>query len=214
MYCTKCGSNNSEAATYCRKCGELIEGEVETQVAVRERGAIVGEREGYQPDREERSPLLNKAGNLGDAAEAPIFSIGPTLMFVKMGYVLAAIGAVALVAILSIFPVDAVISIPLALCLFLVPGFYHIRQKLVRYSLTESQIEVDEGLISRTTRNIPIRRIQDVTVATTAVQRLLGFGDVVIDNASEEGGKIVMKNINSPKEYADRLLKQMSRLEN
>ena len=211
MYCTKCGSNNSDTATYCRKCGAVIEGEDETQVAVRERGAIAPDRGG--DDGEARLPFPNNVGNSDGAVDAPIFSIGPTLLFVKMGYVLAAVGAVLLVAVLSVLSVAAVISIPLALCLFLVPAFYHIKQKLVRYSLTESQIEVDEGLISRTTRNIPIRRIQDVTVATSAVQRLLGFGDVVIDNASEEGGKIVMKNINSPKEYADRLLKQMSRLE-
>ena len=143
----------------------------------------------------------------------PIFSIGPTLMFVKVGYVLAAIGALLLVAILSVFSVTAMISIPVGLCLFLIPAYYHVRQRLVRYSLTDSQIEVDAGLISRTTRNIPIRRIQDVTVATSAMQRLLGFGDIVIDNASEEGGKLVLKNINSPKEYADKLLRQMSMLD-
>jgi len=189
MFCTKCGENNSDTATYCRKCGELIEGEAETQVAAR--------------------PAAETAAVDGQT----VFSIGPTLLFVKAGYGLAAIGAVLLVGVLSVFSVAAMISIPLALCLFLVPAFYNVRQKLVRYTLTDSQIEVDEGLISRTTRNIPIRRIQDVTVSTSVLQRMLGFGDVVIDNASEEGGKIVLKNINSPKEYADKLLKQVSRLD-
>ncbi|MBK7803562.1 MAG: PH domain-containing protein [Chloracidobacterium sp.] len=72
---------------------------------------------------------------------------------------------------------------------------------------------MDEGLISRTTRNIPLRRIQDVTVTTTAMQRLLGFGDLMIDNASEDGGKVSLKNIDSPKEYADILLKHIRRLD-
>jgi hypothetical protein len=35
----------------------------------------------------------------------------------------------------------------------------------------------------------------------------------MIDNASDEGGKVVLKDINSPKEYADTLLRQMRRLE-
>ena len=34
-----------------------------------------------------------------------------------------------------------------------------------------------------------------------------------IDNASDEGGKVILKDINSPKEYADTLLRQMRRLE-
>ena len=41
----------------------------------------------------------------------------------------------------------------------------------------------------------------------------VGFRDLVIDNASDEGGKVVLKDINTPKTYADSLLKQMRRLE-
>jgi hypothetical protein len=42
---------------------------------------------------------------------------------------------------------------------------------------------------------------------------MLSFGDVVIDNASEDGGKVVLKNINTPNHYADVLLRQMRRIE-
>ncbi len=101
----------------------------------------------------------------------------------------------------------------MGLMMFLIPAFYHVKAKLVRYSLRDTQIEVDEGLISRTTRNIPLRRIQDVTVTTSFLQRVLGFGDLVIDNASEDGGKVALKNIDSPQEYAEVLLKHMRRLD-
>ncbi|MBK8305051.1 MAG: PH domain-containing protein [Pyrinomonadaceae bacterium] len=185
MYCEKCGADNSETAKFCRKCGADTDVEMETRVAVRE--------------------------NAGDG-ETEIFSISPTLMFVKAGYVLAAIGALFFVALLSIF-LSAFVSVWLAIILsftlFLIPAFYHFKQKLVRYRLTDSTLEIDSGFISRTTQNVPIRRIQDVTVTTSVMQRLLGFGDLVVDNASEEGGKIVLKNINTPKEYADKLLAQM-----
>jgi uncharacterized membrane protein YdbT with pleckstrin-like domain len=196
MYCTKCGTNNSETAKYCRKCGELLENEEETRVAARN-----------LPE----GKILDRSGD--DETNDAIFTIGPTLMFVKIGYVLAAVGALFLVAILSLFGVSVWISILFGLMLFLIPAFYHAKAKLVKYSLTSSQIQVDSGLIGRTTRNIPLRRIQDVTVATSAIQRLLGFGDLVIDNASEEGGKIVLRNINSPKQHADMMLKQMRRLD-
>ncbi|HEX9960412.1 MAG TPA: PH domain-containing protein, partial [Pyrinomonadaceae bacterium] len=69
--------------------------------------------------------------------------------------------------------------------------------------------EIDEGFIFQNTRNIPLRSIQDVSVSSTITQRMLGFGNVVIDNASENGGKVVLKNINTPKQYADILMRQM-----
>jgi putative membrane protein len=104
-------------------------------------------------------------------------------------------------------------SVFIALLLFLIPAFYHLKQMLVRYRMTESKLEIDTGLIARSSRNVPLRRIQDVTVASTAVQRLLGYGNIEIDNASEEGGKVVIRNIDSPRHFADMLLKQMGLLE-
>ena len=177
--------------------------EQETRVAVR---------------RTERdSPTTTRSnGRDGSGAEAEIFSISPTLMFVKAGYVAAAIGALLLVAITSAFLSGYVSvwgAVLIGFLLFLIPAYFHLRQKLVRYTLTESKLEIDSGFISRTTRNVPIRRIQDVTISSNIWQRLLGFGDVVIDNASEEGGKVALKNINTPARYADAVLDQMRRIE-
>ncbi len=198
MFCIKCGHDNLDAAKFCRKCGVALETEEATRVAVRETSAAA--RIGGEADI--------------DQAETEIFSISPTLMFVKTGYVLAALGALLLVAMFSAFTsLSTWVAVLFGLLLFLVPAFYHVKQKLVRYTLTDSKLEIDEGLISRNTRSVPIRRIQDVTVSSTVLQRLLGFGDLMIDNASDEGGKVVLKNIDRPKQYADVLLRQMRRLE-
>jgi uncharacterized membrane protein YdbT with pleckstrin-like domain len=196
MFCTNCGAQNSDEAIYCQKCGRLLEAEEETRVVRKTKPAAEIARD----DEEERQ----------------IFTISPTLMFVKIGYVLAIFGGLFLVAVLSVLydylKIPAWISVLLGLSLLLIPAYYHFRQKLIRYTLTDAKIEIDEGLISRTTRNVPLRTIQDVTVSATVPQRMLGFGDLIIDNASEDAGKIVLKNINSPKKYADTLLKQMRRL--
>ena len=118
-----------------------------------------------------------------------------------------------LVALLATFGIGFLISLLVALPLFLVPAFYHFKQKVVRYTLTDAKIEIDEGFIFQNSRNIPLRSIQDVSVSSTIPQRMLGFGNLVIDNASEDGGKVILKNINTPKKYADILLRQMRLLD-
>jgi uncharacterized membrane protein YdbT with pleckstrin-like domain len=100
-------------------------------------------------------------------------------------------------------------SVFAGLALLLIPAFYHLKQKTVLYTLTDSKIEIDEGFIFQNSRNIPLRSIQDVSISSTILQRMLGFGNLVIDNASEDGGKVILKDINSPKKYADLLLKEM-----
>lgn len=196
MFCIKCGTQNSDEAVYCQKCGNLLEVEEETRVGI--------------------SPKLERIENAGEFEdEKQIFSITPTLKFVKIGYGLAAVGGLLLVALISVINnntslnLSAWISVLLGLSLLLIPAFYHLKQKMVRYTLTDSKVEIDEGFIFQNSRNVPLRSIQDVSVSSTITQRMLGFGNLVIDNASDDGGKIVLKNINTPKKYADVLLKQM-----
>ena len=55
--------------------------------------------------------------------------------------------------------------------------------------------------------------MQDVTVTASITQRMLGYGDIAIDNASEDGGKVVLDNIDSPKRYAEMILRQMRTLD-
>ncbi len=192
MYCIKCGAQNLDDAVYCQKCGSSIEDEELTRVTV--------------------------TSNVADDDEIHIFSINPTLMFVKIGYGLAVIGAFLLVILLTLLgnlvgvAISPWVSIPSALMLILIPVYYHLKHKLLRYTLTDSKVQIEHGLISKTTRNVPLRIIQDVTVSASLPQRLLGFGNLEIENANENDQKIILKNINSPKEHAEMLLKQMRKL--
>jgi uncharacterized membrane protein YdbT with pleckstrin-like domain len=156
---------------------------------------------------------MERAGGEHDL-EQVIFTTRPTLIFIKIGYLAAVIAAILVTVLLAMIPgveVPFYISLPLALSLLLIPAYYHLRRNMLRYTLTDSKIEIDYGLISRTTRNIPLSKIQDVTVSASIWQRLLRFGDVVIDNASEMGGTTVLKNINTPRHYADLLLRELRR---
>lgn len=196
MFCIKCGAQNSDEAVYCLKCGTLLEAEEETRIVKKNIEEI----------------------DANETEERKVFSISPTLMFVKIGYGLAVLGAFLLVALFIFigqvtgFFVPSWLSVLLGLSLLLIPAFYHLKKKAVCYTLTDSKIEIDEGFIFQNSRNIPLRSIQDVSVSSTITQRMLGFGNLVIDNASDDNTKIVLKNINTPKKYADILLKQMRQL--
>jgi membrane protein YdbS with pleckstrin-like domain len=143
--------------------------------------------------------------------ERTVFTVRPTLIFIKAGYALAVLGAIALVILLALIQVPYYISIPLALALLLIPAYYHVRRNMVRYTVTDSKLEIDTGLIARRTRNIPLSKIQDVTVSASIPQRILGFGDIIVDNASELGGTTVLHNISNPRHYADLLLRELRR---
>lgn len=189
MFCSKCGADNSETAVYCQKCGAQVGDEVETKVAAKSR-------------------------DLPDQPEKEIFALRPTLKFIQLGYAAAVISAFLLVVILNVFlPVIGLwiwwIPIIAGLALLLIPAYYHIKRNIIKYRLTDSKVEISDGLLTTNTRNVPLRTIQDVAVRANVYQRLVGIGDVVIENANESDTDIIFKNINSPKKYADILLDQM-----
>ncbi len=192
MHCSNCGAYIAPGVRFCSGCGSAATDPEATRIARMQAGV---------PER---------AGGPGDL-EQTIFTVRPTLIFIKLGYALAVIGAIGLVFLLALIPVPAYISIPLALALLLIPAFYHLRRNMVRYTLTDAKVEIDTGLIARTTRNIPLSKIQDVTVSASIPQRILGFGDIIIDNASELGGSTVLDNISNPRHYADLLLRELRR---
>jgi len=199
MFCNKCGASNRDDANFCLKCGYEFSDEELTQIAT----AIAAVPKEPVEEGEEKK----------------VFSIRPTLLFVKIGYVAAIISAFLLVVVLYYLgkaigiDISPWISVPAGLALLLIPAFYHLKQKTVLYTLTDSKVEIDEGFIFQNSRNIPLRSIQDVSVSSTILQRMLGFGNLVIDNASEDGGKVILKDINKPKKYADLLLKEMRLLD-
>ncbi len=194
MHCSNCGSYIAPGVRFCSGCGFPATDPEMTRIARVQSGIPVRSDEGDED------------------FEEVVFTVRPTMIFIKLGYALAVIGAIALVFLLATFtPVPALISVLLGLALLLIPAYYHLRRNTVRYTLTDSKMEIDKGLIARTTRNIPLSKIQDVTVSASIPQRILGFGDLIIDNASEEGGITVLHNISKPRHYADLLLRELRR---
>jgi uncharacterized membrane protein YdbT with pleckstrin-like domain len=193
MHCSNCGSYIPPGVRFCSGCGAPANDPEATRIVRAQTG------------------IPARANQTDEDLEHVIFTVRPTLIFIKLGYALAVIAAIGVVFLLALIPVPPQISIPLALSLLLIPAYYHLRRNMVRYTLTDSKIEIDTGLIARTTRNIPLSKIQDVTVSARIPQRVLGFGDLIVDNASELGGTTVLHNISNPRHYADLLLRELRR---
>jgi len=194
MRCTNCGSTINPNSRFCDQCGAPAPDAEETRIA--------------------RPQSSVPARHDDDDIEHVVFMVRPTMLFIKIGYAAAIVGAILLTVLLAMVrfvDIPWFYSLPVALGLLLIPAYYHIKRNMVRYTLTDSKITIDHGLIARTTRNILLTKIQDVTVTASIPQRLLGFGDVVIDNASEVGGTTVLHNINNPRHYADLILRELRR---
>lgn len=149
--------------------------------------------------------------------EQVIFSIRPAFLFVGVRYVVAAVlwlVAAALVAAGASWMelplwAGAVGVVVIGLLLFLKPLLSHIDRQRHLFTLTDHKFEIQYGLLSTTTRNIPLSKIQDVTVTASLVERMLGLGNIVVDNASEAGGQVIIASVTEPKRYADMLLSQL-----
>src|SRR6266704_4441048 len=192
MHCDKCGSFLDSDSRFCKTCGASVHDPEENRIA-RQQSSV--------PTRSDE----------GDDIESVVFRVRPTMLFIKIGYGAAILGAILLTILLAMIKIVNIpwyVSLPIAMGLLLIPAYYHLKRNMIRYRVTDSKIEIDYGLIARTTRNIPLAKIQDVTVSASILQRFLGFGDVVIDNASEVGGTTILHNINNPRHYADQLLRQ------
>lgn len=226
MYCMNCGADIPANVRFCGSCGAPADTEA-TRIASRggttqtarvrtfldsETAAVSRQPVQHLNQRPQQAPAQRPRDEA--EAEQVIFSVRPTFLFIGIGYILAAAAAVGLSILLAMFAgqyISAPIAVLITLPLLLIPAVKHLRRNTVKYTLTDSKIEIDQGLIARKTRNIPLRNIQDVTVSTTIMQRIFGFGDLVIENANEVGGQTLLDNIPNPRRHAELLLRELRR---
>ena len=69
--------------------------------------------------------------------------------------------------------------------LFLVPLRSHLRQHFTKMTLAGDKLRYESGVLSKTTRTIPVSKIQDVRARQSFGQRLIGVGDLTVETAGE-----------------------------
>jgi uncharacterized membrane protein YdbT with pleckstrin-like domain len=185
MYCNKCGQAVPEGSRFCNSCG------AQTTASVAVQDAQAAEQD-----------------------EQVVFTLRPTMIFVAVRYIIAALVLLAAAALMGLLAskvseqVALLVILGVGLLAFANPVYHHIQRKREVYTLTNHKLEMRYGIIAKTIRNIPLRNIQDVTVTASVWQRFLNLGDIGIDSASETG-KIVLDDIHHPDRYANSILSQL-----
>jgi len=93
---------------------------------------------------------------------------------------------------------------------FLPPLKMHISRRLITMRLEDNHLIIESGFVSRTRRIVDTAKIQDVTVKQRFGQRLLGTGDLTLEDAGQ-GGSMGMPNVDRPYQIADAIIKSSKR---
>ena len=72
-------------------------------------------------------------------------------------------------------------------------------------TLTSDRLRSETGILSKSTRNLMLARVQDVGVNQSLFQRITGVGDIWIETAGASS-RVVLSNIDQPQKIADLLL--------
>jgi len=81
----------------------------------------------------------------------------------------------------------------------------HIALRYTVLTIVDGKLKFEEGMLAKSTRNLELSKIQDVRVDQSIINRIMGMGDLTLENAGETG-RLSMKNIDSPQKVADRIL--------
>ena len=137
--------------------------------------------------------------------------IRPSMKQIKVLYVLALIAIIAVAAAYANYlyrqdPVKYPPWVPaIALIVLLVPIRRQIRRQAVKVTISGDKLRYDLGLLSKTTRNIQLSKVQDVRVDQRMSQRMFGVGDIAIETAGE-ASRLMLHNVDNPQALADEIL--------
>ncbi len=62
-----------------------------------------------------------------------------------------------------------------------------LRWRTTLFVVTTRRVAVRQGVLSRSGRDVPMSRVNDVTFSHTLLERLLGCGTLVVESAGERG---------------------------
>ncbi len=131
--------------------------------------------------------------------------IRPTTKFVKAGAIVLGFIAVVAWGCLLAVPETKLWMPVAATALLLWPFAKWIPIRFNVTTLAGDRLRSETGVLSKSTRNLMLSRIQDVGVNQTLFQRMVGVGDIWIETAGISS-RVILANIDQPQKVADMLL--------
>jgi len=226
MFCQHCGNSLAPESLFCNRCGSKASnpkgagarraGRPAAPPRPARRAPVIPSApdqesfEEYEEEYKEDYPERRDKGYREDfaAPDQVIFSITPTFYEVLPSYLLAVV--LSLIVTIGVGYARGPLGIVLiaAAILFIRPIFRHMRLRRTVYTLTGAKLEIRTGIVSKDTKSIPLRHIDNVEVSETLKERLIGIGDVLIDSAALDT-KMVLNNVKNPRKYADLIMEQL-----
>lgn len=154
-------------------------------------------------------------GTPGAAAseERTVLRINPSMKLVVLAYAVAA--TVALLVAVGIYfaslntmyGVWTFVGADIVFSMWAI--VFHIRRNRTHYLLTNRNLTIENGILSRSATHIPLHKVQDVTVRRTLVDRIFNLGTIVVESAGSSG-RIPEINVDSPQQVCNAILEQVN----
>jgi len=213
MRCSACGTEVTEQAVYCHKCGERLDPARDQSISAEpgKAATTTGPRD--------VDPPVSKAGptatDQGKAAVAPIAD-EPEKELWRGGYCpramiggwLGAGSCTILLLFLAIWIGFGKTLWIAAVVLILVSWLYVLvmlayRHTTVRYVVTTQRFISERGLLRRITDRIEMIEIDDITFSQGVLERFVGVGTIVLLSSDRSHPQLTMRGIENVKEVAD-----------
>jgi uncharacterized membrane protein YdbT with pleckstrin-like domain len=137
--------------------------------------------------------------------------IQPSLKVVKAKYALAALlVAASWLLYRQAYPEGNAWIPGILLLLFLWPVVQHFDRRSERIRIVEDKLRFESGWLSKSTRALPLGKIQDVEVRQRLGQRMLGVGDLTIQALGERSSTVIHE-VDRPNHWAELILSLASR---
>ena len=134
--------------------------------------------------------------------------IRPSVKQIRAGYLLAVLVIVAAVVVHVnyLMPREQPAWLPaVALLGLIIPLRRQIKRQMVKVTIAGDKLRYEAGLLSKTTRNIQLSKVQDVRVDQSLFQRMWGVGDISIET-SGESSRLEVDNLDQPQAVADEII--------
>ena len=135
--------------------------------------------------------------------------IRPTMKFIKLGYAVVVLVIIAAIVGASMLPQDDAQYRPwlmgLPVLLLIWPIRRQIQRQFTKATIAGDRLRYEVGMLSKSTRNISLPKVQDARVDQSMTQRMFGVGNLSIETAGETS-RLTLRNVDDPQHVADEIL--------